>query len=36
MACHARVRDELRELLGNDFDRVSFVEDSPLEPIPFR
>jgi glycosyltransferase involved in cell wall biosynthesis len=31
LACHARVRDELRELLGADFDRVSFVEEDPLD-----
>src|SRR5947209_2420268 len=31
LACHARVRDELRELLGEDFARVSFVEEDPVD-----
>src|SRR4051812_38688244 len=31
LACHARVRDELRELLGEDFARVSFVEENPVD-----
>jgi glycosyltransferase involved in cell wall biosynthesis len=31
LACHARVRDELRELLGADFERVSFVEEDRLD-----
>ena len=36
LACHARVRDELRELLGADFDRVDFVEEDPFDLALFR
>jgi glycosyltransferase involved in cell wall biosynthesis len=36
LACHARVRDELRELLGDDFDRVSFVADDRTDRLLFR
>src|SRR3954471_15093182 len=36
LASHARVRDELRELLGDDFDRVSFVEDNAFDLALFR
>jgi glycosyltransferase involved in cell wall biosynthesis len=36
LACHARVRDELRELLGEDIERVSFVEEDPLDLLLFR
>ena len=31
MLCHARVREELRELLGDDFPRVSFVDDGAFD-----
>jgi glycosyltransferase involved in cell wall biosynthesis len=36
MICHGRVRDELRELLGDDFPRVSFVEDNAVDLALFR
>jgi glycosyltransferase involved in cell wall biosynthesis len=36
MLCHARVRDELRELLGEDFSRVSFVDDNAVDLALFR
>jgi glycosyltransferase involved in cell wall biosynthesis len=36
MICHARVRDELRELLGEDFSRVSFVDDNAMDLALFR
>src|SRR5262249_25108654 len=36
LACHARVRDELRGLLGDDFDRVSFVDDDRSSRLLFR
>ncbi len=31
LTCHARVRDEMRGLVGADFDRLSFVEEDPLD-----
>ena len=31
LACHSRVRDEVKVLLGDDFDRVAFVEEFALD-----
>src|SRR4051812_31467837 len=36
LACHARVREELRELLGDEFERVGFVEEFPLNVALWR
>src|SRR3954453_12283124 len=36
LACHARVREELRELLADDFDRVRFVDDDKTDLRMYR